>query len=665
MPHRQSPGFLQCLRIPALLVAFLFSTRALAQEPPDPSPTQSLPQFRAEPGWFEVTITPATGALPVLDSDITRPSLTSDQARAAGAFAAAVLRGLSEPGTSTLPPAFAHAPAVVYVAARHHGQRLHQVWRRESRGDLALKAALQSLTNHLGPDPTRTLTHLEINLAHSFLPVDPQDSRRLAPVQRGRLGLELIASGRRWRLAPTEMIAQNLSFPLALERLIQRSGHSVSPTNTAARIRTFDADQLLVDLQPSSPTTTLMFRGNTLEPIDSINLDRLRHLADAQSTWMWNNLQPDGRMVYLYWPSPGEESSANNEIRQWMATIALGRLARHTQDPLHHARQTSNILHNLNRSYREDDAGHGEIIENGTTVKLGALALACLALVEHPQRHQFARQESALLRTIDALWQDTGEFRTFWRPAHRTDQVNFYPGEALLLWATLHQQSRDPALRERLLRSIRFYREWHRQNRNPALIPWHTQATFRLHQTHPTEELRDWIFEMNDWLLGVQQWDEQRAFPDTMGRFHDPRRPFGPPHASSTGVYMEGLVDAWRLARAKGDTDRQDRYRRALRRAARSLAQNTFLDDVDLFYISRRERAYGGVRTTVYDNTIRVDNVQHGLMALMGILEHFQPHELTGHPFPQDVADPHSPTPNLQTTSPPFRGLPWRPASDN
>lgn len=633
---------------------------------PDLTPTSTSTNL-PEQGWFELTLTPANA--PPLPSPVPfRPPLNPAEMEAAGAYAATLF--LSHPQTPptlpTLPPTFASQPAAVFMAARRHGQRLAHVWRVHAQGSEALRQAVSTLLQSLQTEPHTDISHLEINLGHSFSPVDPQDTDRLANIQRGRLGLELITGTRRWFLAPTEMIAQNLSFDRALDRLAQRANVPRASIGTpAAPLRLFEADQLLVDLRPTPPVTTPMLRGNTLESVDSITLDRLRHLAEAQSTWMWNNLQPDGRMVYLYWPSRGEESTANNEIRQWMATLALGRLAYHTQNPLHHTRHTSNILHNLHRSYREDPAGHGEIVENGTTVKLGALALACLALVESPQRHLFAPQESALLKTIDALWQDTGEFRTFWRPAHRTDQVNFYPGEALLLWATLHQQSRDPTLRERLLRSIRFYREWHRQNRNPAFVPWHTQASFRLWETHPTEELRDWIFEMNDWLLGVQQWDEQRALPDTMGRFHDPRRPFGPPHASSTGVYMEGLVDAWRLARAVDDTHRQNLYRRTLRRAARSLAQNTFLDDVDLFYISQRDRAYGGVRTTVYDNAIRVDNVQHGLMALMGILEHFQPHELTGQPFTQVFADPHAWSPTTDIPHSPSRLSPWRPASDD
>ena len=55
--------------------------------------------------------------------------------------------------------------------------------------------------------------------------------------------------------------------------------------------------------------------------------------------------------------------------------------------------------------------------------------------------------------------------------------------------------------------------------------------------------------------------------------------------------------------------------------------QLEFGDEVDLYYISKRARVRGGLRTTVYDNEIRVDNVQHGLMALLDILKIFEPED--------------------------------------
>lgn len=44
-----------------------------------------------------------------------------------------------------------------------------------------------------------------------------------------------------------------------------------------------------------------------------------------------------------------------------------------------------------------------------------------------------------------------------------------------------------------------------------------------------------------------------------------------------------------------------------------------------MFYIPQRQRVEGGIRAETYNNEMRVDNVQHGLMGLHRVLERFTP----------------------------------------
>ena len=43
--------------------------------------------------------------------------------------------------------------------------------------------------------------------------------------------------------------------------------------------------------------------------------------------------------------------------------------------------------------------------------------------------------------------------------------------------------------------------------------------------------------------------------------------------------------------------------------------------------VADKRRVVGGLRTTVYKNDIRVDNIQHNLMAVMKITETFKPQD--------------------------------------
>jgi hypothetical protein len=356
--------------------------------------------------------------------------------------------------------------------------------------------------------------------------------------------------------------------------------------------------------------------------MSAVNRAGIEALADGMGAWMTRHVHDDGRMTYLYWPSRGEEPlHLNNMIRQFMASLALVRLGRYRSDAAIDALALRNLRYNFARFYREHD-GLGLFTFEGKS-KLGAAALAALAIDEAPFRAELAPYEGPLIALTKHKQQPDGSIKTFYG-TNRNDNQNFYPGETLLLWGSLLERQPDAELTQRFMRAFRYYRAWHRDNTNPAFIPWHTQAYFKLWRQTRDRELAEFIFEMNDFLAGYQEWDDAR-YPDTRGRFYDDeRRGFGPPHASSTGVYLEGLIDAYQLAVELDDERRAARYRTTIVRGLRSLMQLQYQDDVDAFYIAQRERVLGGLRTTVYDNTIRVDNIQHSLMALLKILPTFE-----------------------------------------
>ena len=95
------------------------------------------------------------------------------------------------------------------------------------------------------------------------------------------------------------------------------------------------------------------------------------------------------------------------------------------------------------------------------------MGLAALVISEHPERERWLAQYEALNRTVDFLWHDDGHFDTFYKRLPDTrDQPNFYPGEALLMWAERYQRSRDPELLNKFMASFRYYRKWHLRSEN-------------------------------------------------------------------------------------------------------------------------------------------------------------------------------------------------------
>jgi hypothetical protein len=509
-----------------------------------------------------------------------------------------------------------------YVALRAGGRLLEEGWIVEDGSLAPLRDEIRRLR---GRTNSARVDAVEIAFAHSFVELAPDRWR--SPIRNldlGILGLEMSWGTAVERVSPTAMIARAAAAAKLLQRF--RDEHA----GAAARgerlvVRTFEAEQVLV-LLGDEPTARRMLRGNELVAPGDVTRARVERFVKLGGDWMFANLGADGRMTYILEPSTGDEPDGlDNTVRQWMATIAMGRVAAARRDDALWRRVENNIDHNLGRYYRE--RGEAGIILLDGTAKLGAMSLATLAIVEHPNRAKWQRQEAALRKAIDELWRADGSFISFYEPRERGGQQNFYPGETLLLWAELLARGEAPELEQRFMTSFRYYRKWHLddKNRNPAFVPWHTMAYAKVWQRTRDRQLAAFVFEMNDWLLGVQQWREQPAHPDTQGRFYDPDRPFGPPHASSTGVYLEGLIDAHSMAEATGDAKRARAYRRAILRGLRSLLQLQLDDDVDLYYVTERERVRGGVRTTEHDDRIRCDNVQHGLMAAIRILDRWGP----------------------------------------
>ena len=513
--------------------------------------------------------------------------------------------------------------AAVYVALRGNGEKLAFAWGSMADSRVSFETALNAAEKLLTSSAERTpVDTIEVCFAHNFRRVGLTESEGFPRNDdRGVLGLELQLGNRVLRIAPTEMIAQNASFERVMKEFVASFSAEAQQSPVTAGV--FEADQVLVYLE-SPPRAVRMRRGATYVPPTAVTRDAAQKLVDGMAAWLARQVHENGRMTYQYEPTLARETDANNELRQFMASVALGRAAKWKQTQELRALSDRNIAYNLKRFYKNDPKDDVGYIDFNGQAKLGAAACAALLLLEHPApTAEWTTARDMLIKLTHHQWNEDGSFRTFYWPPDKNDNQNFYPGETLYLWSSLYASSPDPMLRDKFMKSFAYYRDWHRKNHNPAFVPWHTQAYCAMLKQFDDAELKSFVLEMNDWLVTIQQW-ETAPYEDQRGRFYSPEHPdYGPPHASSTGVYIEGLVDAFALARKLGDTARAERYRLAIVRGLRSLLQLQFTGGPDCYYVLDRGPVTGGIRVNEYDNRIRVDNVQHGLMGVLKVLQIF------------------------------------------
>ena len=555
---------------------------------------------------------------------------------------AALVFGWLDGGEEPCPEALASKlPAdgsPVYCVVRSGGKALARGWEEGEAPAASMAALVKRLGAELAADVRGTVDAVEICLTHDWRPLTmttPERMQVLDKMHRGVLGYELRHGDAMVRFAPSQTISTNRQPQKTIENFRNENRLTDTDFTRDAKVSAFGARQLLVRRPAegsASPRVDVLYRGNVLIPQSDMNRAFVENLEKELGDFLFRSIQNDGRMVYIYYPSLGREDlKRNNMIRQWMASVALGRTARYRgADKKLFKQSEENIRYNLRKFYHA--SGKLGCIEYQNKVKLGAVALAVISILEHPNRKQFKRIEQRLWNMIDHLWQEDGSFVTFFKPAGRNDVQNFYPGEAQLAWSFLWRENRDPKLLEKFVASMRYYREWHQQNRNPAFVPWHVQAYYTAWKAGEDgsieagvrDELKDFVFDMSDWLLGMAQWEHNVRYPDELGRFYDPSHPnYGPPHGSATGVYLEGLIDAFELARELGETERQEKYRLAIIRGLRSVQQVMFKDERDMYYCTDPGFLRGGVRNTVYENIVRIDNIQHNQMAILKILAAF------------------------------------------
>ena len=417
------------------------------------------------------------------------------------------------------------------------------------------------------------------------------------------------------------MIAANLGFERALEQSLSQQDISLETFIARGALRSLSASQHLLQ-GGSRPGDVRLYRGST--PVNFMEARKgsmANKLANGIGQWMKNNQSREGAIPYKYWPSRGRVSPADNAIRNFLASWSLARWCRFKGDSDFKDAARRNLRFNLSRYFSPIGNGRGAIVE-GAVAKLGAAAVAGLAILENSDHQEFLDELSMLCRGINSLVDSEQGFRTFFFPEERDGQNwNFYSGEALLFWAEAirHGLPDAPSL-ELWIRTFERCRARHYRQRNPAFIPWHSQACASIYDRTGNRKFADFALEINDWLLPMQQWEG--LAPDMQGRFYDPLHPeFGPPHAASTGAYLEGLAAAMELARRVDDQRRVSAYGLAIARGLRSLRQLQFRNEHDAFYVSRKRRVMGALRTEVYDNAIRVDSAAHALLAATRILQ--------------------------------------------
>ncbi|HVS38660.1 MAG TPA: hypothetical protein VMS17_24100 [Gemmataceae bacterium] len=355
--------------------------------------------------------------------------------------------------------------------------------------------------------------------------------------------------------------------------------------------------------------------------------------ARRGAEWLFRMNQLKGRFVHGLEPSlPDAVLDGDNYLRQAGAAFALARSARVLGDDRYTARASQAILTLLDETALDPkEQVRCTAPPSAVVNRLGAAGLLVLAINELPDPQ---------IDLLDASEQLCNYIRKQGRPdgslictdlgpdgkpiGDETGAANEYCGVAL--YALMRSQLHKPAAwkTDIVRKAVGFYRPWRQAHKSLEFVPWFTSACWEAYQRTKEQPFADFVFEMNDWLCGLQynQLDAQRQL--WLGGFQtwaDDKAIDAPPTIASA-FYAEGLVDACRTARQAVDLDHYSRYRGALQLDLQFIARLQYSEaGAGHFSDWYRPRLVGGFHASHQDGNLRIDYNQHAVSALVQFLD--------------------------------------------
>jgi hypothetical protein len=406
----------------------------------------------------------------------------------------------------------------------------------------------------------------------------------------------------------TVPIANNYDLKTTLEQLCIKaklSKNSYLDKNT--KIYKYDTITFIGD---QSGNIVDLYRYNILVSLKEINNDRLIYSISLNQRWFLHDINRTTNMLeYEYAPSKDRYSSQNSHVRQLASLWAMTELS----DFLHDTSLNSSITQTLNYylSYKNTTGNYTKIDIDGSA-KLAYNAFLILALENTPKYPKRDLLLTQLANGILHLQYEDGSYDTIFNSTVRSS-VNYFPGEAMLALITLYNQTKEDKYLNSVAKAFPYYRTYWRNNKNAAMIPWHTQTYFLLYQVTKNPELIEFIFEMTDWLIDYDQIQKSK-YPDKIGGF-----PKSVP-SSSAAAFLEGITDAYSLAVLLNDTIHIEKYKQSIKIGIRFVLQTQFTEQ-NSFYLKNSTRAIGGFKKSLVSNNERVDYTQQAVRALIKTYE--------------------------------------------
>jgi len=350
------------------------------------------------------------------------------------------------------------------------------------------------------------------------------------------------------------------------------------------------------------------------------------------ANWMTRMNQPQGRFVYGYNPALRQALAGDHDLKQARGALGLAQAARFTGDEKQAVMASQTVLTLLAATKLDPaDPSCREPVHNSMLCnRVGFAAVVALAIYELPGADvKLLAEAERLCEFLRRQCKPDGSIRYTDNPTEDSTKVdpdgaNEYPGMALHAIIVGNRVKPAAWKTETVKKSVEYYRTAFRAKPHPLFAATLTPAFAEFYLQTKIADSAAAVYEMNDWLCGLQIPSSDPRTPQWAGAFRavvDGRQSDVPPGVE-TGLYVQSLAYACVLTRHTPDLDRNRKYKSAITDGVQFLTGLQYLEPNTRHFETtfRANMLIGGFHLSPTDGNLRIDATGIALTGLLKFL---------------------------------------------
>lgn len=331
--------------------------------------------------------------------------------------------------------------------------------------------------------------------------------------------------------------------------------------------------------------------------IQKIVIPKVDYKKAISAAWEWFiNNQDEDFLAYEYDFKNKENPDSYHPLREMWALWSIWKLNNFLQDDRY--KQLSERGIEYFEKYfiydKENDFIYVDITPKKIKLWYSAFMILSLLESEHPKKDEYLEKlwnwilflqddKSWKLRTYFYLWRNT------W--------IDYYPWEALIALMKLYNYTKEQKYIDAVRKAFPYYLYYFKNNKNTAFVPWQSRAYYELYQIDPYDDISNFVFEMNDYMLSKNNPQLECSNFDFKEWI-------------TTAVFMEWVLQAYKLAIELNEKEKANCYKNFIIEGSFYISKLQILDTDDV-------KAYWWFKWSNKSNNMRVDRNQHASMSLI------------------------------------------------